>query len=872
MASASGYDAFISYSHRHDRVLGPRLQAGLQRLAKPWYRIRALRIFRDTTDLGASPALWESIEEALRDSRWFILLASPDAARSVWVNREVRWWLDHRSRDRLIIVGTGVGLAWDEHLGDWAAGAPVPPALRGTFISEPLWVDLSNNRTGQIPADLLAMVAAPIRSMTKDMLIGEHLRQRRRVVRLAGGTIAFLLALAAGLASVTVLAVHASQEADRQLGLADSRLLSIQSEALGDADPVLARQESLAAWRINPSVQAEYAMLNAATAPGGATFRTGGTVSALAFGSAGGTLASVSTNGTVQRWDLATGKQIGGSLRTGMSGFPGDDAFTRGAGILAGTSQGSTLRVWNLAGRHLIGRSPAVDANTEPVALSGDGTIAATGTYGGKAQVWNVATGQQIGSSLAVSGGVTAVALSPDGRILATVSNFGVTQLWDADSGQRMGSALDTTSATGTVAAFSPDGKILAVGTYSSILLFNVATRTLIGQPLTSGWVQSLAFSADGATLAAGCMDGTAMLWNVAIHQQIGGTLAGGNTSGPVYAVAFSPDGRTLATGSRDGTVRLWDVGLQLPVTVPLSITSGSTTVLSTDGKTWATQNGNGTIQLGDVASRRQIDTSFTPHNANTGNPALSLNSKYLAFESTSSDGGIQLWDIATGHTTGLPNPYAPTAMAISPNGKTLAVAYNGTGTIQLWDVATRRPIGSPFPASTGSIYAVAFSPDGNTVVTGSTDDTARLWDVATHRQIGNPFITSNWVTALAFSPDGATLATGSIDGTVRLWDLATDQQIGSTLDTGFGNVSALAFSADGKTLKTIASDNELSGTLQARTRRGIIYAIPTLQLWDVPYLVNTAQYLCALVDDQSMTRSEWVLNAPGVPYQSTCP
>jgi hypothetical protein len=56
MATASGYDGFLSYSHEHDAVLGPTLQAELERFAKPWYRIRALRIFRDTVSLAANPA------------------------------------------------------------------------------------------------------------------------------------------------------------------------------------------------------------------------------------------------------------------------------------------------------------------------------------------------------------------------------------------------------------------------------------------------------------------------------------------------------------------------------------------------------------------------------------------------------------------------------------------------------------------------------------------------------------------------------------------------------------------------------------------------------------------------------------------------
>ena len=60
------YDAFISYSHAADGLLAPRLQAGLQRFAKPWWKRRALRVFRDESSLSANPHLWSSITEASR--------------------------------------------------------------------------------------------------------------------------------------------------------------------------------------------------------------------------------------------------------------------------------------------------------------------------------------------------------------------------------------------------------------------------------------------------------------------------------------------------------------------------------------------------------------------------------------------------------------------------------------------------------------------------------------------------------------------------------------------------------------------------------------------------------------------------------------
>jgi hypothetical protein len=117
--SSSGYDAFVSYSHAADGRLAPALQAGLQSLAKPWYRRRALRVFRDKTSLSASPELWPAIERALAQARYFVLLASPEAARSSWVDREVQWWRTHQGRDRVLIVLTDGQLVWNQSIGDF---------------------------------------------------------------------------------------------------------------------------------------------------------------------------------------------------------------------------------------------------------------------------------------------------------------------------------------------------------------------------------------------------------------------------------------------------------------------------------------------------------------------------------------------------------------------------------------------------------------------------------------------------------------------------------------------------------------------------------------------------------------------------------
>ena len=198
------YDAFISYSHAKDKPIAAALQSVVQRLGKPWYRRRALRVFRDDTSLSATPHLWPSIEQALGQSRFLILLASPEAAASPWVAKEVVYWFEHKSADTLLIALTDGALAWDNAADDfeWSATTPLPAVLKGRFASEPKWVDLTAYRAGAAPSDarfmeLGADFAAAIRGIPKEDLLSEEVRQQRRALTLAWSAAGSLLILAA---------------------------------------------------------------------------------------------------------------------------------------------------------------------------------------------------------------------------------------------------------------------------------------------------------------------------------------------------------------------------------------------------------------------------------------------------------------------------------------------------------------------------------------------------------------------------------------------------------------------------------------------------------------------------------------------------
>jgi WD40 repeat protein len=155
-----------------------------------------------------------------------------------------------------------------------------------------------------------------------------------------------------------------------------------------------------------------------------------------------------------------------------------------------------------------------------------------------------------------------------------------------------------------------------------------------------------------------------------------------------------------------------------------------------------------------------------------------------------------------TGHTK------AVNAVAFSPDGHTLATG-SGDRTVRLWNVADPThptPLGPPLTGHTNAVRSVAFSPDGHTLATGSEDRTVRLWDVTdpTHPTSLGPPLTghTNAVVSVAFSPDGHTLATGSFDNTVRLWNIPSTLMIGHTSAVG-----SVAFSPDGHTLATGSDD-----------------------------------------------------------------
>ncbi|MEU4226299.1 WD40 repeat domain-containing protein [Nonomuraea sp. NPDC026600] len=160
-----------------------------------------------------------------------------------------------------------------------------------------------------------------------------------------------------------------------------------------------------------------------------------------------------------------------------------------------------------------------------------------------------------------------------------------------------------------------------------------------------------------------------------------------------------------------------------------------------------------------------------------------------------------------TGHTRGV------MALAFSPDGSIIATGSDD-GTARLWDTASRRQLGAPItrPKYDCSSVELAFSPDGRTLATACLNS-VRFYDVATHRELGVPLKHEEVVSAIAYNPDGKTFVTGDFHGVVRQWDAATHRPHGTPMgrpDEGpqlAGIIREVTFSRDGKTLASAGNE-----------------------------------------------------------------
>ncbi|WP_187285033.1 toll/interleukin-1 receptor domain-containing protein [Streptomyces sp. OR43] len=753
-------DAFISYSHTRDVPLAEALQKGLQGILRtPWLHRAGAKVFRDTTSLAAGHDLGGSIKAALASSRYFICLASPEAAESRWVREEIEYWRTNHGMENFLIAVSEGTIVWDPVAGDfdWNRTNALPPVLRGAFVTEPLWVDLrpfrdADDRSmapGSPFRDRVASLAAPLHGLAKDALDSADLRMQRRAVRV-------LRNFVAALTVVSLLAVGAGVYAWQKRGEALARARTSASQALAARaldtvarDPRKAAQFALYAHEVQPTGESAQAMAQAVVANGSVTrhLQAGNEKVANFHGVAhvNATKVAVSPDGSVlayysdfdtdasgekthiHLYDIGAGKALP-NLEGGS--WPQDGGwmqFSADGKSLAVEGPYNRIDIWDVDARRRV--RTIVTGKGEDLAgafkhlwafsFSRDGQLVAAAFYTPDepeyrfhVAVWNARTGRLLSDE---TGGTVNVALGFDGSdsLLALDSRVGAVRdfrrggaswsAWRKIPGFPVGERRQVT--------LSPDGSRAYVGEKRQLWDLIAGRKLASTAEQDIGAIVVPGAQGEDAYAAAGRRVG---VYDAALRR----TRVLGSFTWPVSSVSASSDGQWVAAGSGDGAVSLFSA-TNLRLGVPLQNKPRvKPAELAADDRTASRTTGSGT-QVWSVTADGVRELGRLP---------LRLVRRSLRQDT----------------------------VIASPNGTRAVVAQEGA--VSLWDLRDGSRTGRTATLD-GAFVPVTFLPDGDHVV-GTTDDAVQVVDTRAWQVVQSvPFAREDVDMAISTSLDRTTLA-----------------------------------------------------------------------------------------------------------------
>ncbi len=753
VSPAADIDVFVSYSHSADRELARDLERALARLAKPWNKARALRVFRDDSDLAAATSLDAEITRALERSRYFLLLASPESARSPWVRKEVEFWKQKRSSETFLIAVTDGAVAWKGSDFDWSRTTALPTTLSGYFRREPIWVGLNfarsdpdermKNRASLRDDEFrsaVASLAAGPRGEDKKKLDDHEQRQHRvaqrvrrtAVVALALLTVASLVAGFSALRQATI--------AENRARVSSSRALAAQAIALVATNPRLATHLALHAYRVEPTSEARSALATVVQAT--AHFD--------------GYLAPASDRAVLGR---------------SATNYPANDVAISGDGrVIAAYSvfdeaaDDNLIHLYDTATLREIGTVP--DSARMSLALDHDGDRLLSG-----GRVWDVPSGQEV-ASFAAGSWWPAAAISASGRWVAATErkhDDGLVRVIDATSGAEVG-RYSTASPTPGVRFAADDSALHVVDAESgaaSYQRFDLGARQWAPPAPIIAMPTGFADPDESGTTAVVLTPGNEAV-GIPAELQLWDLRAGLRRTVPAAGVmgmnlATTSDNRFAAVTTEAGGFALHDTASGTPVTwnnphAPLVVTR---TALSDDGERLVTIGEDGAVVLHTRTGR--------PHQERIAAGAAAA---------VSADGRIGLIDggsevlvreLATGvEHARLPGPVLTrrgARIAVDADSDLTRIAILVDGQIHLWDNRGARQ-GSYLPITSRAAVALRghgvvrfLADETHLLVSSGAGEPLVVLDTRTQEIVQTLAMDGGSGSQFALSPDRRTLA-----------------------------------------------------------------------------------------------------------------
>jgi eukaryotic-like serine/threonine-protein kinase len=447
--------------------------------------------------------------------------------------------------------------------------------------------------------------------------------------------------------------------------------------------------------------------------------------------------------------------------------------------------------VWTADGA-LVATLAGISGRTTVVAFDRNSARIVTGGDDGVARVWS-RDGRWHVELHGHRGAIRDAVFDEQGARIATASDDGSARVWDLAKPGAPEFVLAINQAPVVSVRFSPDGNWLATasGDNTACIVSPHPRARWVTDPCDAplrghgGPLASIRWSPSGAYVVTASADGTARVWDAAAHGQwIKGkpVLAPLVHGGPVVSAEFSDDGGRILTASADGTARIYEV--------PAHIPPDDSTLSATELRAYRAADGLVGAVFGPGASTiatAEHDGHSTVWDAHTGRVIASFEHASavddvrfspdgLTLLTASRDGTARLWDIAKADAAH-PVYKADTsihAVAIAPD-RSLAAGCDDSRVLLLHEKSE-----STLRDHLGRVFAVAFAPDGRTLVSGGDDEDAYVFDVPSGKRVGELPGHSEGVHSIAFSQDGETVATAGGDAIVRLWSVRHRTRIGT--------------------------------------------------------------------------------------------